>query len=336
MIALVVLLLFGITPPPFASGDPLAQPFCSSSNGNYTPNSTYQANLELLSMELTTNASSSELLFAKGSVGAVPADTVVYGITLCRGDINASTCYACVFTAFQDALELCGLNKDATIYYDACLLSFSDNKDIMLPHYSGLQELLLMWSTSNLSEPLLPGWDPSNPVSTNATTSIITELVDQTAKQAAYNSTRRYATGRMDISTTFPTLFSLAQCVPDMAPMDCSECLGNISQQIKHYFSGKQGGRILSVQCNFRYEIYQFYQGNTTWYIGSPPGIVVPSTPSVPPPSPLVVPPSQKPNSKQHNNISLSFLSIYQNGEFLIHYQYQTIFTNLILTLLTC
>nr|TKW01523.1 hypothetical protein SEVIR_8G186600v2 [Setaria viridis] len=51
--------------------------------GNYSANSRYQANIQLLSSTLPTNASSSPLRFAMSSVGTAP-DTV-HGFALCRG-----------------------------------------------------------------------------------------------------------------------------------------------------------------------------------------------------------------------------------------------------------
>ncbi|CAN6372757.1 unnamed protein product [Urochloa humidicola] len=280
MIALLLLIL-GLLPP-FTAGDPLSF-FCDNSS-NYTTSSTFDANLELLSTTLPSNASSAPFLFAKGSVGSAP--NIVHGLTLCRGDTNASSCHACVATAFQESRQrLCTHNKGATVFYDLCLLRFS-YQDFLNLSSSFNDTLVFMWSPQNITEPLLPGWDPSSSVSTSAITTIISGLVQQTADHAAYNSTRRFATGRMDISSTFPTLFSLAQCTPDMGSTDCSACLQSINQQTTNFFSGQKGGRILGVRCNFRYEVYPFYNGKPMRYIGSPPGIVVPSTPDIPPPAP--------------------------------------------------
>jgi hypothetical protein len=88
--------------------------------GNYSTNSRYQANIDILSSTLPTKASSSPLLFAMSSVGAAP-DTV-YGLALCRGDANASTCLACVAAAFPEARQRCAHNKEAVVFYDTCLL----------------------------------------------------------------------------------------------------------------------------------------------------------------------------------------------------------------------
>ncbi|CAD6342035.1 unnamed protein product [Miscanthus lutarioriparius] len=73
---------------------PLVAPYlpwqhCGSS-GNDTAGSKYQANLQLLSTSLPSNASSSPALFTKASAGAVPDQ--VFALALCRGNTNASSC----------------------------------------------------------------------------------------------------------------------------------------------------------------------------------------------------------------------------------------------------
>ena len=110
-----------------------AQPQVCGDSGNYSANSTYQSNLGQLSVTLPKNASASPTLFATGSVGSVP--DIVYALALCRGDTNASACAACVTTAFQDAQQLCAFSKDASVFYDLCLLHFSNQN--FLPDTDG-------------------------------------------------------------------------------------------------------------------------------------------------------------------------------------------------------
>ncbi|XP_062186719.1 cysteine-rich receptor-like protein kinase 10 [Phragmites australis] len=105
--AVAILFIAFILAPP-ATGDSLDQ-LCGTS-GNYTVNSTYQANIQRLATTLPKSASSSRMLFANATLGAVP--DIVYALALCRGDTNASACGDCVTTAFQDVQQLCAYNKD--------------------------------------------------------------------------------------------------------------------------------------------------------------------------------------------------------------------------------
>ncbi|KAF8748114.1 hypothetical protein HU200_013056 [Digitaria exilis] len=127
-LAAALFLAFALAP--LAAGDPLG-PLCGTS-GNYTLNDTYQGNIQRLAATLPKNTSSSQMLFAKAQLGAAP--NIVYALALCRGDTNASACGSCVATAFSDAQQLCAYNKDATIFYDLCLLRYS-NQDFLGLHH---------------------------------------------------------------------------------------------------------------------------------------------------------------------------------------------------------
>jgi hypothetical protein len=107
-------------------------PVCGNS-GNYTSNSTYLANLGLLSATLPKKAASEATqLFATDTVGHAP-DTV-FALTLCYGNTTAEVCEGCVVTAFQDGQQLCAYNKDATLYYDECMLRYSIQPEFSQQH----------------------------------------------------------------------------------------------------------------------------------------------------------------------------------------------------------
>jgi len=69
------------------------------------------------------NASASLAGFATASVGAAPDQA--NGLALCRGDVNASACAACVAAAFGDAERACPMDRGAAVYRDACVLRFT-------------------------------------------------------------------------------------------------------------------------------------------------------------------------------------------------------------------
>ena len=119
MLAVVIAGLLLLLPPatPFEDSD------CDGSN--YAPNSTFQANLNLVAAALPGNASSMPTGFATADAGTSP--NRAYAMALCRGDVNASTCGACVAAAFRaaGAQENCPNNTGATMYEDACVLRFS-------------------------------------------------------------------------------------------------------------------------------------------------------------------------------------------------------------------
>ncbi|XBI68640.1 hypothetical protein VPH35_047812 [Triticum aestivum] len=244
MAMVILLLLLPLVPLAAAQ----AWPFCGDS-GVYESDSTYEANLELLSTTLPKKAASSTNLFATDTVGIVP--NVIFALALCRVDSNASACEGCLVTAFQDGQEHCANNKDAAVYYDSnpCMLRFSNqnflatnvNDNILV--VPSMEMPLITWTRADFSRILF------------------FTLLNSTAESAA-DSPRWFTTSRLDISS-FPTLYCLMQCTPDLTADDCMACLQPYSQYTLKYMDGQKGGQILGTRCSMRYEIYPFFQGET-------------------------------------------------------------------------
>ncbi|KAJ4981456.1 hypothetical protein NE237_032293 [Protea cynaroides] len=93
---------------------------------------------------------------------------------------------------------------------------------------------------------------------TFGTTSILGDTMNQVATSAASDS-KRFATLEANY-TQFQSLYSLAQCSPDLSANDCNTCLITTISYLPSCCSNKQGGRVLIPSCNIRYEVYPFYQ----------------------------------------------------------------------------
>ncbi|KAB8114452.1 hypothetical protein EE612_053863, partial [Oryza sativa] len=97
-----------------------------------------------------------------------------------------------------------------------------------------------------------------------------------TSRQAL-SSLKLYAAIRVDMDDadasntgTLPRrLFCLAQCAPDLVEDICYNCLKNFSDLATANFAGRQGGRILALRCNLRYDTDKFFAGEPTWSSGS-------------------------------------------------------------------
>nr|CAB3458194.1 unnamed protein product [Digitaria exilis] len=268
-LAAALFLAFALAP--LAAGDPLG-PLCGTS-GNYTLNDTYQGNIQRLAATLPKNTSSSQMLFAKAQLGAAP--NIVYALALCRGDTNASACGSCVATAFSDAQQLCAYNKDATIFYDLCLLRYS-NQDFLDSTTSSNTVLILM-NSQNVTTPFKVFDDA------------VATLLNATSDYAADNSSRRFGTAVeafRNFDSKNPTIYGLAQCTPDMSPADCRSCLSGIIKMGPKYFTGKQGGRILGLRCNYRYEQYSFFSSTPLLQLPDP--AVEGPAPAPAPPAPVI------------------------------------------------
>uniref|UniRef100_A0A0E0IXK3 Uncharacterized protein n=1 Tax=Oryza nivara TaxID=4536 RepID=A0A0E0IXK3_ORYNI len=242
---------------PLTDAQPMPWQLCNTSSGNYTANSTYQANIRYLATSLPAYASSSPSLFASGSSGAPPDS--IYALALCRGDTtNASSCAACVAAAIRSAQQLCPLAKSATIYDDPCILRFSNEAFPISPPYN--RGIYVAWNYDNVSAAVAPAFAAA-----------VARLVNATADYAAADSVRRFGTGEEAFDATYPRIYSLAQCTPDMTAADCRSCLGDmIAQMTPKYFVARPGGRVLGVRCNFRFETYPFFFGQPLLQLPGP------------------------------------------------------------------
>ena len=230
-------------------------PVCGGTN-SFEANSTYQAHLDSVAATLPKNASTSPILFATAVVGTIPQQ--LWAMGLCRGDINATGCFSCLTQAFKDLPNDCSYDKDGTIYYDPCIL-----------HYSGVR--------------VLPGGDAgmttgTYTVNTNANVmsdparfvSLRAALINATVAYAANNSTRLFATGEADFNHEFPKVYTLAQCRPDRTPAQCQRCLASIVAANLGAFQNYIGGRVLAINCNYRYETVPFFHGPAMVRMASP------------------------------------------------------------------
>ncbi|URE23373.1 receptor-like protein kinase [Musa troglodytarum] len=209
---------------------------CDAS-GSFADNSTYQSNLKLYLSSLPSKGSVSG--FLKETVGEVPDQ--VYGVSLCRGDVNASECRACLNKASLDVQQICPYNKGAMIYYDYCLLRFSNQN--------------FLSSTNNQQ---VPKYNSSS-VTQVVRLSQLLHLLLSSATDWAANSTKRFATGEMsNFTSEFPTIYVMVECTPDLSPSDCSQCLQSLFDPLPTDMVGKQGARVIGVRCCFRYELSSF------------------------------------------------------------------------------
>ncbi|TVU38680.1 hypothetical protein EJB05_12064, partial [Eragrostis curvula] len=250
-------------------------PFCGTDN--FTANSRYQANLNLLAATLPGNASTSpSKLFATATAGA--GRDRVWAAGLCRGDVNASNCFACLAQAFHDLPNDCSYSKKASIYYDPCMLRYSSVRVLSAADND---------TTGTPASFVLPPNVTANPVQFNRA---VAALINATADYAAFNSSRRFATGEAAFDEEVPTVYAVAQCTPDQTPAQCRSCLAGIIKDLLGAFENAERGRLFWINCNFRYDSVPFFNGPAMVRLASP----FPAAPA-PAPAPAVKPTFQPP-----------------------------------------
>ncbi|KAG1368245.1 putative cysteine-rich repeat secretory protein 38-like [Cocos nucifera] len=207
---------------------------------NYTTNSTYHSNLNLLLPSLSSATLSTG--FATLSKGQPPDQ--VFGLTLCRGDVSQDECRSCLSSADQDLLQLCPSGKSAAIWPDKCFLRYS-NRSFSSSSSDDISFREIVWNDGNVSEP-------------TRFDNLVSELLNNLTERAAYQSALMLATGEAEFMTN-TTLYGLVQCMRNQSRDECFGCLTVSAGYIPNYCWGNQGAVVWAYNCLMRFEIYPFY-----------------------------------------------------------------------------
>ncbi|KAF8669160.1 hypothetical protein HU200_051487 [Digitaria exilis] len=213
-------------------------PVCGQTN-SFTANSTYQSHLDSATATLPNNVSSSPDLFATITVGAIPEQ--VWAMGLCRGDVNTTDCLTCVTQAIQDLPSECPNYKEATIYYDPCIVHYSDVHTLAGDDTGpATSNMYFVFNNQNVTS------DPAG------FQRLLAALMNATVEHAADDSARRFATGVADFNQEFPKIYTAAQCTPDQTAAQCRKCLDRIVAYYLAGFGSNIGGRALRLQLPLR------------------------------------------------------------------------------------
>uniref|UniRef100_K3ZZ58 Uncharacterized protein n=1 Tax=Setaria italica TaxID=4555 RepID=K3ZZ58_SETIT len=259
---------------PLTAAQPFRYSTCAGGTYDDAANSTFKGNLELLAAALPGNASATPAGFAAGTVGAVPNQ--VSALALCRGDTDAPTCRECVAAALPGARRDCPGSKDVTVYQDACVVRFSDQRFL---DFVGVNSpyAVSYWDADSLAVPEAR-FDA-------AVAALMSAAADRAVAAAAASSSARkkyFATAVMDFDAHYPRIYGLEQCVPDMSAAQCGSCLRNLVASIPGFLNGKPGGRSLGIWCNLRYSVRPFFNGSAMLHLAAPASAPAPTVvPSV-------------------------------------------------------
>ncbi|KAL1201626.1 Cysteine-rich receptor-like protein kinase 8 [Cardamine amara subsp. amara] len=214
----------------------------------FSRNSTYFTNLKTLLISLSSTNASYSTGFQSATAGQAP--NKVTGLFLCRGDVSPEVCRNCVDSCVDDTFNRCPNEKEVSLYYENCMITYSNRNILSTRRTSGGYIL------SN-----------QNNMSSNQRDRFV-ELVSSTMNQAAFeaaSSARKLYLIKANW-TAVQTLYGMVQCTPDLTQQDCLSCLLNSINQMPFY---RIGSRIFLPSCNSRYELYEFY--NQTAVRTSPP-----------------------------------------------------------------
>ena len=245
--------------------------YCS--DATFTPNSTYQSNLNLLLSSLSSN-SSIESGFYNITVGQNSSSNIIYGLFLCRGDVTTDVCQDCVATATKNTVQqYCPRRREVVIWYDECMLRYSKPNFFII-----------------MDDPSFSKWDNTTVAEVDRFNKLLATMFHDLVAQAqsAQLGAKMFATKEAKFSSSL-TLYSLVQCTPDISSFDCNKCLWGAIAYLPSCCSGKQGAMGLYTSCTVRYDVHPFYR-------------IIPSPPLPPPPPspPGLVTRTHNGNSKTH------------------------------------
>nr|GMD86338.1 cysteine-rich receptor-like protein kinase 25 [Ipomoea batatas] len=213
--------------------------FCPNTSTN-TP--TYTTNVKSLLRALSSkgNVENGFYNFTAGH----DRDTV-YGMFMCRGDVSTIDCAACINQACSDILRVCSEQMIAVIWFDHCMLRFSDEYI-----FQKLDKSVRL-NMSALEKNSEPGFMQR-----------VVKTSEEMTRRVAGNL-MKFGTYEANFSKS-ERVYSLGQCTPDISEWDCQTCLKSAVQLLPTCCDSALGARVLSPSCYVRYEIYPFYSNKTT------------------------------------------------------------------------
>uniref|UniRef100_A0A0R0IHW4 Gnk2-homologous domain-containing protein n=1 Tax=Glycine max TaxID=3847 RepID=A0A0R0IHW4_SOYBN len=200
--------------------------------------SAFKMNLETLLSYMSSNAMN-RMDYYEG------VEDIVYGLFMFRRDLPSRLCQQCILNATQKISTECNSFQEAVIWYNHCMLRYSNRHFFSQVEKNPTFEILNLITTS----------DPASDQDF-FTYTLTKTLVNVT--EAARDRNERYVTKSTKLND-LQTLYTLAQCTQDLSTDNCVGCLDDINGKIPWSRVGI-GGRVLYPSCNLRFELFQFYR----------------------------------------------------------------------------
>ncbi|KAF8107360.1 hypothetical protein N665_0122s0006 [Sinapis alba] len=217
---------------------------CNRNSTTSNNSSVYRSNIETVLSTLRDRSSLGS--YANTTAGLSP--NTFYGMFLCRGDINRASCSNCVRSATSNVAETCNSDKGNFIFYDECIVRYSNFSFFTLFEDGPAFGRFSMLSSSEYPEFF------------NQTLSgKLNELMVR-ASSSSSSSPIPYFVEDQEHVTQLESSYDLkaiVQCSPDLDPRNCTMCLRLAVQ----YLSGCCGqarvasANILFPKCLLNYNI---------------------------------------------------------------------------------
>ncbi|XP_042383619.1 cysteine-rich receptor-like protein kinase 25 isoform X2 [Zingiber officinale] len=188
-----------------------------------------------LSALFSSLASASSASNAANDTAGAGSDAV-YGLYMCQGDLFGSDCLSCVQMAIAEINQSCAGSRRGDIWYDQCLLRYSDLDFFGQVDSAGL----------NMS-------NPGEQTSSMEPYEMMSALVEE----SPFRRPLMFASNASDL---YP-IFAIAQCTSDLTSAGCQRCLTSILAFTRTCCLRHKGWRYISPSCWIRYEATPFFAG---------------------------------------------------------------------------
>ncbi|KAG1342753.1 putative Cysteine-rich receptor-like protein kinase 24 [Cocos nucifera] len=196
---------------------------CSADS--YAANSRFETNLKNLFSSLSSKSSNS--ISNNDTEGEEPDH--VYGLFLCVGVLSHESCQDCIRTAISGISQECSHKRQGLIWYDYCLLRYSDDNFFGVVDAHGSSYVNPARTYQNSPEPL--------------------DKMSEIVKEAPYQPLKFKTFSLGPVGA-----FGMAQCTSDLSREGCMQCLVTVLAAIKACCAQILGWRYLSPSCWIRYE----------------------------------------------------------------------------------
>ncbi|KAJ1297734.1 hypothetical protein BS78_01G399600 [Paspalum vaginatum] len=169
-------------------------------------------------------------------------NSVIYGLAQCRGDVSDSDCAACLADAAKQLPTACSYSSDARIWYDYCFMRYENANFI---GQADTDAGVILVNVQAMDD-------------AKAFEKAVGKVMGKATAQAS--AAGSVGLGReKEQYTPFVSIYGLAQCTRDLAPLTCAQCLSTAVSRFGGYCGAQQGCQINYSSCRVRYEIYPFY-----------------------------------------------------------------------------
>ncbi|KAJ8764420.1 hypothetical protein K2173_006160 [Erythroxylum novogranatense] len=196
-----------------------------------------QSNLEKLLASLSESTPPAG--FSRYSIGT--NSDQIHGLALCKGDVNETDCKTCVEQAGKEIPKLCPSKKSAVIWYDNCMLKYS-NKD-----FFGHVDMKYRYRRCNWSWELV--------IHSVAKQKLIHKLLKNVEKAPNLYAIEDVKKG---VTKRAGSFYGMAQCTRDLSVSKCKRCLRLLYSRYSIMCAQRDGGKIYTGSCFLRYESSPF------------------------------------------------------------------------------